>query len=178
VTTTAAAGLLLDAFERVHDAVHRTVDGLSEDQLAHRLVPRPDGPDVPPGRSNSIAWLVWHLTRVQDDHVAEVAGTEQVWTSKGYAERFGLPFDPAATGWGHTDDEVAAVKAPAELLTDYFDAVHEATRRFVATLTDDDLPRIVDPRWDPPVTLAVRLVSVVNDDLQHAGQAAFVRGLL
>lgn len=168
MTTTAAAGLLLDAFERVHDAVHRTVDGLSEDQLAHRLE----------GRSNSIAWLVWHLARVQDDHVAEVAGTEQVWTSKGYAERFGLPFEAAATGWGHTDTEVAAVRAPAELLTDYFDAVHEATRRFVTTLTDDDLPRIVDPRWDPPVTLAVRLVSVVNDDLQHAGQAAFLRGLL
>jgi hypothetical protein len=170
VTTTASAGLLLDALERVHDVVHRTVDGLSEDQLAHRL--------VPPGRSNSIAWLVWHLTRVQDDHVAEIAGTEQVWTSKGYADRFGLPFDPAATGYGHTDAEVAAVRAPAELLTDYFDAVHEATRRYVATLTDDDLPRIVDERWDPPVTLGVRLVSVVSDDLQHAGQAAFVRGLL
>jgi uncharacterized damage-inducible protein DinB len=168
VTTTAAAGLLLDAFDRVHDAVHRAVDGLSEDQLATRLE----------GRSNSIAWLVWHLARVQDDHVAEVAGTEQVWTSKGYVERFGFPFDAAATGWSHTAAEVAAVRAPAELLTDYFDAVHEATRRYVATLTDADYDRVVDERWDPPVTLGVRLLSVVNDDLQHAGQAAFVRGLL
>jgi len=168
VGITRSAELLLDAFDRVHGVVHRTVDGLSEDQLAHRLS----------GRSNSIAWLVWHLARVQDDHVAEVAGTEQVWTSKGYAERFGLPFDAAATGWGHTDAEVGAVRAPGELLTAYFDAVHEATRRYVETLGDDDLTRVVDERWDPPVTLGVRLVSVVSDDLQHAGQAAFVRGML
>jgi len=168
VGITRSAELLLDTFERIHDVVHRTVDGLSEDQLAHRLE----------SRSNSIAWLVWHLTRVQGDHVAEVAGTEQVWTAKGYAERFGLPFDVAATGWGHTDAEVAAVRAPAELLTADFDAVHEATRGYVATLTDDDFARVVDERWDPPVTLGVRLVSVVGDDLQHAGQAAFLRGLL
>ena len=45
-------------------------------------------------------------------------------------------------------------------------------------LTDADLPRVVDERWDPPVTLGVRLVSVISDCLQHAGQAAFVRGIL
>jgi uncharacterized damage-inducible protein DinB len=162
------AELLTDSFGRIRDGVHRVLADLDDDALIAR--PAPD--------ANTIGWLVWHLLRVQDDHVAEVAGTEQVWTSKGYADRFGLPFDPAATGYGHTDAEVAAVRAPAELLTDYFDAVHEATRRYVATLTDDDLPRIVDERWDPPVTLGVRLVSVVSDDLQHAGQAAFVRGLL
>jgi uncharacterized damage-inducible protein DinB len=168
VTTTASAGILLDAFGRVRDAVHHAVDGLSADQLAQR----------PDGRGNSIGWLVWHLTRIQDDHVAEVAGTEQVWTAKGYAADFGLPFDDAATGYGHGDADVAAVRLTAEQLTAYYDAVHEATTRYVAGLADDDLPRVVDERWDPPVTLVVRLVSVVNDDLQHAGQAAYVRGLI
>ena len=168
MTTTGSVAVLLDAFDRIHDVVHRAVDGLTVEQLAHR----------PDGRGNSIAWLVWHLTRVQDDHVAEVAGTEQVWTAKGFAADFGLPFDAAATGYGHGDAEVAAVRAGGEQLTAYFDAVHEATRRYVETLTDDDLPRIVDERWDPPVTLGVRLVSVVSDDLQHAGQAAYVRGLI
>jgi len=160
--------VLQDAFGRIDEEMRRTLDGLTPDQLVFR----------PNEQANSIGWLAWHLTRVQDDHVAEVAGTEQVWTAKGYAERFGLPFDVAATGWGHTDAEVAAVRAPAELLTAYFDAVHEATRGYVATLTDDDFARVVDERWDPPVTLGVRLVSVVGDDLQHAGQAAFLRGLL
>ena len=129
VTTTGSAGLLLDSFDRIHEVVHHTVDGLSADHLTHR----------PDGRGNSIAWLVWHLTRIQDDHVAEVAGTEQVWTAKGYAADFGLPFDAADTGYGHGPEDVAAVRVSAEQLTAYLDAVHEATRTYVATLADGDL---------------------------------------
>jgi hypothetical protein len=122
---------------------------------------------------------VWHLTRIQDDHVADVAGTEQVWTSAGWADRFGLPFEPADTGYGHGAEQVAAVRVPsADLLTGYHDAVHERTVAYARTLVDADLDRVVDHRWDPPVTLGARLVSVLADDLQHAGQAAYVRGLL
>ena len=160
--------LLQDAFTRVIESVERVVDGLSEDQLAVR-----PGPDA-----NSIAWLVWHLARVQDDHVAEVAGTEQVWTAEGYADRFGLPFEVTAIGYGQTSEETGQVRASATLLASYARAVHERTLAFLTTVTEADLDRIVDRRWDPPVTLGVRLVSVVNDDTQHVGQAAYVRGLL
>ena len=66
----------------------------------------------------------------------------------------------------------------AQLLLDYAGAVHERTTQFLRSLTDEDLDLVVDRRWDPPVTLGVRLVSVLADDLQHAGQAAYVRGLL
>lgn len=161
--------LLADAFGRIHEEVHAAVDGLTPAQLAAQ----------PDPEANSIAWLVWHLARIQDDHVAAVASREQVWTAHGWAERFGLPLDPADTGYGHGPDEVAAVTVGSgELLTGYFDAVHEQTVRFVAGLADADLDRIVDERWDPPVSLGVRLVSVVADDLEHAGQAAYVRGFL
>jgi uncharacterized damage-inducible protein DinB len=164
-----SAELLVDAFGRIREAVHSAVDGLTAEQLAARL---DDG-------ANSIAWLVWHLARIQDDHLAHVAGREQQWTSGGWFERFDLPFDRGATGYGQSDDEVAAVRVKSpELLTGYYDAVHEATLRFVSALADADLDRVVDRRWDPPVTLGVRLVSVIADDLQHAGQAAFVRGVL
>jgi uncharacterized damage-inducible protein DinB len=164
-----SAELLLDAFGRIREVVHRVVDGLTPEQLAFRVDPE----------ANSIAWLVWHLTRIQDDHVADVAGAEQVWTSQGWAERFGLPFDPRATGYGHRADEVAAVQVESgELLAGYHDAVHQQTIRYVEGLGDADLDRVVDRSWDPPVTLGVRLVSVIADDLQHAGQAAFVRGVL
>jgi uncharacterized damage-inducible protein DinB len=163
------ADLLTDAFERVRETVHHVVDGLSPDDLAERLT----------DDANSIAWLVWHLTRVQDDHVAEVAGVEQVWTAGGWFDRFGLDLPPSDTGYGHDGDTVAAVRVESgELLTGYYDAVHEQTLRYVAGIKDADLDRVVDERWDPPVTLGVRLVSVVNDDTQHAGQAAFLRGLL
>ena len=163
-----SAELLVDAFDRVRGVVAAAVSGLSPDQLAWRA---DEG-------ANSIAWLVWHLTRIQDDHLAGVAGTEQVWTTGGWADRFDLPFTPDSTGYGHGPADVAAVRAAADLLLGYHDATHERTIAHVATLTDADLPRIVDASWDPPVTLAVRLVSVVSDNLQHAGQAAYVRGLL
>jgi hypothetical protein len=164
-----SAELLADAFGRIRETVHAAVAGLSAEQLAYRI----------DGSANSIGWLVWHLTRIQDDHVADVAQAEQVWISGGWAERFGLPFPPLAHGYGHSSADVAAVRvASPELLTGYYDAVHEHTIRFVGGLADADLSRIVDERWDPPVTLGVRLVSVVSDDLEHAGQAAFIRGIL
>jgi hypothetical protein len=162
------AQLLTDAFGRILEVATAAVDGLSEEQLATRV-----GPEA-----NPIAWLVWHLARVQDDHVAEVAGTEQVWTAQDFASRFDLPFDTATIGYGMSSEDVGRVRAEAGLLADYLRAVHAATVEYLSTLSADDLDRVVDERWDPPVTLAVRLVSVVSDDLQHAGQAAYVRGLL
>ena len=165
---TLANDLLVDAFDRVRETVQHTVEGLDEDQLSFR----------PHSDANSIAWLVWHLTRVQDDHVAEVAGGAQIWTTAGWVERFRLPFDVTATGYGHSAQEVGEVHATAELLCGYQDAVHQATVDYVRTLSDDDYGRVVDERWDPPVTLAVRLVSVLNDTTQHVGQAAYLRGLM
>jgi uncharacterized damage-inducible protein DinB len=162
------ADLLADAFGRIREVVHDAVDGLSPDQLSLR----------PAARANSIAWLIWHLTRIADDHVADAAGTEQAWTADGWAARFGLPFDVAETGYGHDSSQVEAVRVTSgELLTGYYDAVFEQTIRYVKSLTDADLDRVVDERWDPPVTLGVRLVSVLSDDLQHAGQAVYLRGL-
>jgi hypothetical protein len=160
--------LLIDGFDRVHETVQQAVAGLDEDRLAFR--PAPD--------ANSIAWLVWHLTRVQDDHVADVAEAPQLWITGGWVERFRLPFEVGATGFGQSSEEVGRVRAPAELLAGYQDAVHRSTVDYLRTLRDDDFDRIVDERWDPPVTLAVRLVSVLDDTMQHVGQASYVRGLV
>ncbi|MCW2815089.1 MAG: chorismate synthase [Nocardioides sp.] len=158
--------LLRDAFGRVHESVQAVLDGLDAEQLRHR-----PGPDA-----NPIGWLVWHLARVQDDHVADVAGHDQVYVD--FVDRFDLPYDATAIGYGHSSAEVGAFAAPADLLADYEAAVHERTRGYLATVSDDDLDKVVDVHRDPPVTLGVRLVSVVNDDTQHVGQAAYVRGLL
>ena len=81
-------------------------------------------------------------------------------------------------GYGHTSDEVGMVRVPGPALADYLRAVHARATAWTAGLTEGDLDRVVDQRWDPPVTLGVRLVSVANDATQHAGQAAYVRGLL
>ncbi|WP_351230738.1 DUF664 domain-containing protein [Streptomyces sp. NPDC002133] len=164
-----AADVLADTFGRIQEVVHEAVEGLSVDDLHARLDPG----------ANTIAWLVWHLTRIQDDHVADAAGREQVWVSQDWVGRFGLPFAEDATGYGQSRKQVAALRVDsAELLLGYFDAVHEETVAFVGGLRGTALNRIVDDSWSPPVTLGVRLVSVIADDLQHAGQAAFVRGSL
>jgi Protein of unknown function (DUF664) len=161
--------LLTDAFSRVHNVVHQAVDNLTPDELAFRVN----------GNTNSIAWLVWHLSRVTDDHLSEAASKEQVWIGNGWAEKFALPFPPDATGYGFGGDDVAAVKVKSgEILIGYFDEVIEEATRFVKHLKDDDFARVVDDSWTPPVTLAVRLISVISDDLQHAGQAMFIRGIV
>lgn len=162
------AELLADALGRVRDQVPGVVAGLDIDQLAWR--PDPD--------ANSVAWLLWHLTRVEDDHLAEVAGAEQVWTASGWYDRFALPFAPEVHGFGHSTEDVARVRVAADLLAGYHAETAERAIAYVRTLAPADLDRVVDERWDPPVTLGVRLVSVVCEVNEHIGQAAYVRGLI
>ncbi len=161
--------LLADAFGRIQATVTQVVSGLSAEQLAYQ----------PADGANSVGWLVWHLTRVQDDHVADVAGTEQAYIADGWAQRLGLPADLADTGYGHQPGQVAAVRVRSgDQLIGYHDAVSERTVRYVRGLTAADLDKVVDKNWEPPVTLGARLVSVISDDLQHVGQAAYLRGLI
>ena len=160
--------LLTDALGRVREQMPDLVAGLDEDDLAWR----------PDPEANSIAWLVWHLSRIEDDHIAGVAGSEQVWTAGDWATRFALPFDVRAHGFGMSSADVAKVRASGDLLAGYYDAVAERSAEYVGSLVPDDLDRVVDEAWDPPVTLGVRLVSVVNEVNAHLGQAQYVRGLL
>ena len=157
--------LLQDSFQRVRELVVEVTSGLAEETSTYR----------PDEQANSIGWLVWHASRVQDDHVAGVAEVDQVWPR--WRDRFGLPFDDFETGYSQSPSEVGAVRVSAELLSGYHADVHALTERFLESLSESDLERVVDRRWDPPVTVGVRLVSVLGDCLQHLGQAAYVRGL-
>jgi hypothetical protein len=161
-----SAEILLEAFGRIRGSVHAVLDGISTEKLTFRV----------DDQANSIAWLVWHLSRIQDDHVAAVAQSEQAWVAEGWVERFDLPFETLSTGYGQPP-HLTAIDVGADDLVGYYDAVHRRTVDFVRGLKDGDLDQVVDESWDPPVTLGVRLVSVIEDDLQHLGQAAYVRGL-
>src|SRR5262249_34545328 len=161
--------LLVELYDRIPPLVEEIAEGLTAEQLQWRPSPG----------ANTIAWLLWHLIRVQDHHLSELIGGEQVWVSEGWASRFGLEPNPNNTGYGHSPGEVNAVRPDGpEALTGYCDAVASRTRSFLEGLEPSELDRVVDRRWDPPVTMGVRLVSVADDDLQHAGQAAYARGLL
>lgn len=163
------AGLLKEIFDRIPPIVRQAVEGLDRDGLAWR----------PEAEANTIGWLAWHIGRVQDAQIAAVTGEPQVWESGAWPRRVGLDPDPSDTGYGHTPEQAAAVRpADPDALAGYVEAVHGVTVAFLGTLGSTDLERIVDRRWDPPVSLGVRLVSIADDCLQHAGQAAYVRGLL
>lgn len=166
-------GLFVDLFERTHETLHELLPDLDAEELAWR-----PGPEA-----NPIGWICWHALRVQDDHLAHLAGRSQVWqehegSDPSWVEIFAQPYPAEAIGYGHTSEEVAAFSADSARLLGYADAVHARTLEVIDQLAGDDLQRIVDRRWDPPVTLGVRLVSVVNDVTQHVGQAAYLVGLL
>lgn len=160
--------VLADAFERVREDVRRLCDGLDAQALSWR----------PDPSANSIAWLVWHTARVGDAQIADLAARRERWTSQGFAERFDLPFDLDDTGYGHSPEQVGQVRpSDASLLMEYLEAATEFALEYLQKVDADELDRVVDLAWDPPVTAGVRLVSIVNDQAQHVGQAAYVRGL-
>lgn len=161
----ALRALLHDSFRRARELVDDLTTGLSPAVANYR----------PDPEANSISWLIWHSARVQDDHVADLAGVEQAWPA--WRDRFGLPFDPWTTGYGHTSTDVGRVDATGELLAGYYHDVDALTRSYVDQVTESELNRIVDSNWDPPVSAGVRLISVIGDITQHLGQAGYVRGL-
>ncbi len=162
--------LLTDGYERILQILERTLKGLTQDDL--NKLPHPD--------CNGMGWLAWHLTRVQDHHVADLIGEEQLWVKDGWHTRFNRASDPSDIGWGHTPEDVAAFKSPdTETLLEYHRVVLERSRRYINTLSAADLDReLNEPRFQPLPTVGVRLVSILSDNLQHVGQAAYVRGLL
>ena len=161
--------LLVDSFSRVSSLVEGLTHGLGLELATWRA----------DDEANSISWLLWHLTRIQDDHVAGIAGVDQVWPR--WRDRFGLPFDPWELGYGQSPDEAAQVHVAGELLAGYHADVHQLTLDYLERISSGagaaELSRVVDDAWKPPVTASIRLVSVLGDTLQHLGQAAYVKGL-
>jgi Protein of unknown function (DUF664) len=161
--------VLADAYTRISEIVHRAAGGLD----AEGLVYRPE-----PG-SNSIAWLVWHLTRIQDDHVSDITGDGQLWVTGDWASQLGLSADAGNNGQGDGPDQVAAVDPDdSDALLSYHDAVAARTHGYLATVDAEELDRIIDTSYDPPISVGVRLVSVISDNIQHAGQARYLRGIV
>ena len=163
----AARELLRDSFTRIIEHVQDLTDDLTDEVSIFR----------PTSMANSIAWLIWHSARIQDAQLAAICGIEQVWFSGEWVDQFNLDLPRDAHGYGHTPEDVGKVRAPADLLAGYYHAVHKMTLEYIAGVTPEELARVVDENWDPPVTASARLVSIYDDCMQHLGQAAYVRGI-
>lgn len=161
--------IVTDSLGRIQNTIQRVLNGLPEEHLYHR--PTPD--------ANPICWLIWHLTRVQDHHMSDLLGKEQLWTADGWHAKFGLPADIRNTGTRHTREDVDSVRAGAETLQAYYDAVYERSKEVLSSLSPDDLEKEIDePQYNPLPTIGVRLASIISDNTQHVGQAMYVRGLI
>ena len=127
----AARELLRDSFTRLIEHVDDLADGLTDEVAYYQPAPG----------ANTITWLLWHSARVQDAQLSEIAGTDQVWFRDGWVDRFGLDLPKDSHGYGHTPEQVAKVRAPADLLAGYYRAVHAMTLAYVASVTAEELER-------------------------------------
>jgi len=160
--------LVIDGYGRISEILERALKDLTPDDLVWQ--PRPE--------SNSIGWLTWHLTRIQDDHIASLMGEEQLWVKEGWHVKFNYPADSNDMGHGHSAEQIAALKSDSGTLLGYHKAVLERSKNYFKTLTEADLDRVLnEPRFQPLPTLGVRIISVLSDNLQHAGQVGYLRGL-
>ena len=162
--------LVKDALGRVHGTLQRVVSDLTFEQMLYR----------PSADTSSIAWLIWHLTRVQDHHISDLANLPQAWVREGWHAKFNMPPNPLDTGTGHTPDQVAMLNPSTPgILLNYHVAVYENTKSYLDTISQADLDLVLDePQYQPIPTVGVRLVSIISDNTQHAGQAAYLRGLI
>ena len=164
-----SAGLVLDALGRVRDMVREALKDLSHEELLSP--PKPH-----------IAWLVWHIARVQDANFSGLLDRPQLWISDSWHARFNMAPEPRDYGSGHrqTREQVDAFTVTDKpLLLDYLDAVFAQTIGYLSTVTNADLNRVLnEPQYKPLPTLSIRLASVINCNTRHAGQIEYLRGLV
>ncbi len=159
--------LVIDTYVRTAQVLERALDGLTVDDLNQQ--PHPD--------CNSMGWLTWHLSRVQDRAVSDLIGEDQLWVKDKWYAKFNRSPDPADTGVGHSPEDLMAFRSPdVRTLLKYHHAVLERSQRYLSNLSPTDLGRELNNPRAP--TVGARLTGILSDNLQHAGQVAYVRGLL
>ncbi len=127
----AATDVIKTALERNWGMVDRALEGLDDVTLAQQ----------PNANSNSVAWLLWHMTRVVDTFVnSRLQSKPQLWVQDGWHQKFGMNDDPGQTGQGMSSEDLAAWTTPSrDVLLGYFEAVKTGARDYLTSLTDADL---------------------------------------
>jgi hypothetical protein len=161
--------LLVEGYRRVQESMEHVLTGLDQDVLDWQ----------PKDGNNTIGWLAWHLTRQQDAQIASLMSKDQLWIRGKWYQKFKRLADPKDSGFGHTKEQIKAFKSPdINTLIDYQKAVFERSKDYFMTLSKSDLEKELNEPWFQPLpTVGVRLISILEDSLLHAGQMAYIRGL-
>ena len=163
-----ATDIYLEAIKRSDADLRRALEGLTTEDV--RKQPAGEG-------SNPISWLVWHLTRTRDNISSSIVGRKPLWESEGWGAKFGMSdgipsFKPDNV---HTFDPKSI-----ETLTGYFEAVAANSLKIIEGLQESDMSRMVESTIPgrPAQPVVGRLAVILNDNIQHVGQVAYLRGLI
>ena len=159
--------VVIKEFDRLSQLLDKAIDGLTEEELNWQ--PNPD--------CNNMGWLVWHLSRGQDKAVWEITGEEQLWVKDRWYDKFNRQPDPDNSGFSHSSEDIAGFKSPDyKTLLGYYHAVQERSKNTFNSLSSNDLDNKIDNPFH--ATTGIRIAAILYDNLQHAGQVAYLRGLL
>lgn len=76
----------------------------------------------------------------------------------------------------HTREQVRAFRAPVGLLLAYHEAVYGRARKYLETLTAEELERELDePQYQPLPTIAVRIISVLENAMTNQGRIGYLK---
>lgn len=160
--------VFLDALTRIRDGFHRHLGDLTPEDLVREPAP-------------PIGWLCWRATRIWDSNFSRLSGLDQLWIADGWHTRFGMEPNPADFGRGqsHTREQVAAFRPEsARLLLDYLDVVYERAQAYVNGMTPEAFDQeLNEPQYQPLPTIAVRVVSLIENGWQNLGQVAYLKAL-
>ena len=161
---------IIRSLEEIQEDLKRSVDGLTKEDLMTQ--PQPG--------ANHIAFMIWHMTRVEDKLLHNLFQcSPQLWESGKWYERMGLPEDPKSTGFGYTAEQVSCFPSvqPHELM-DYVEAVRADTLDYLENIDAASLDEKVTAPPLGEVSIGNLISILVVELAQHVGQIAYVRGLV
>jgi len=159
-------GFISSVIKRSYDWIKLACDDLTEDQMHYQSTPD----------SNSIAWMVWHSSRIKDQVTASIVGESEVWLADGWAERFGIA--PEANGIGDRPEQVTSFRVRSDFLLGYADAAHNVTIQRLSKILPAQLAQpsryvLGDTR---PVWRSLQ--GMLGDAYSHAAQVSYLRGMI
>jgi uncharacterized damage-inducible protein DinB len=142
----------------------KALDELAQDEVAWR----------PTNSSNSIAFILWHMTRAEDIFINRVMqGKRELYEAEGWDEKLGTP----TKTYQYTEEELQAWPVPkVELLKEYTNSVRERTLTFLKPITSKKLSEVPMPERSP-LSIGAMLSHLCNEIAMHAGQIAYLRGM-
>ena len=154
------------SLERSQEYLTRALDGLTQKEAAWS-----PGPEC-----NSIAFTLWHMTRVEDFFIIRVIqGKTELYEVEGWREKLGTP--AKVTGARFTAEELQAWPVPKlETLRGYAESVREKTLALLQSVTSEELNAVPKPDRSPESVGAI-FGRIITEVAMHVGQMAYLRGI-